>query len=389
MNTTIMHPIFLCAQWEPVNECLSTVHRATRYTISIDFVLEYFTLCTHMTVALIIGITGQDGYYLSQFLLEKEYIVHGLVRRTSHDNMAHLKPFFNQITFHYGDLCDQDSINRIVALTAPDEIYNLGAMSDVGASFNMPEYTADVDGIGVLRVLNAVRMCQHLTGRRIRFYQASTSELFGNSISPQSEITPFDPRSPYACAKMYGFNIVKNYREAYGLFACNGILFNHESPKRGKEFVTRKITLAIADIVAGKSDYVLLGNLNSRRDWGHAADYVRAMWLMMQQSDADDYVIATGESNTIKTFATVAFARAGMQLTWSGRGVDEVGCDQFGNVRVRCDKKYFRPSEVDDLCGDSTYARNMLGWKPTVNFRQLVHEMVDADTAVNRLTNGC
>jgi len=332
-----------------------------------------------MSRALIIGITGQDGFYLTKLLLSLGYVVHGVVRRNSRNNTQHLQQFFDRITLHYGDLSDQDGLSRIVAMVEPTEVYNLGAMSDVAVSFDIPEYTADVDGIGVLRVLNAVRLYQNITNKLVKVYQASTSELFGNSPAPQNELTPFNPRSPYACAKLYGYNIIRNYRESYGMFACNGILFNHESPMRGAEFVTRKITLGIANICAGKSDEVVLGNLNSIRDWGHAEDYVRAMYLMLQQDTPDDYVISTGNSMTIRDFASTAFGYAGIKLNWVGKGVSEVGVDQNGTVRVRVDSRFFRPSEVNFLCGDSEYARKALGWQPQVSQNDLIKEMVEHD----------
>jgi GDPmannose 4,6-dehydratase len=328
--------------------------------------------------ALIIGVTGQDGYYLTKLLLEKNYNVHGMIRRTSRNNTSHLNEF-SALQLHYGDLCDETSMREIINAICPDEIYNLGAMSDVGVSFTQPMYTADVDGIGVLRLLNAIKSCMNISGHNIRLYQASTSELFGSSAPPQCETTQFMPRSPYAVAKLYGYHIIKNYREAYGMFACNGILFNHESPHRGHNFVTRKITLGVAQIVAGKQQCVVLGNLSSERDWGHARDYVHAMWLMLQADTPSDYVIATGTSHTIREFATAAFVHVGMNLRWEGSGVNEIGIDESGIIRVCCDKKYYRAAEVDALCGDATKARVELGWSPTTTFNEIVVEMQDSD----------
>jgi GDPmannose 4,6-dehydratase len=336
-------------------------------------------------VALITGITGQDGAYLAEFLLHKGYEVHGIKRRSSlfnTDRIDHLyqDPHGAQRTFklHYGDLTDACSLVHIMQKVQPDEVYNLGAQSHVAVSFEQPEYTADVDGIGTLRVLEAIRILgmEH----KARFYQASTSELYGLVQQiPQTEKTPFHPRSPYAVAKLYAYWITVNYREAYGMFACNGILFNHESPVRGETFVTRKITRALARIKLGLQDKLYLGNMDSLRDWGHARDYVEMQWLMLQQETAEDFVIATGEQHSVREFVTRAAEALGIYLTWSGEGVDETAMDQKGNVVVAVDPRYFRPAEVETLLGDASYARTRLGWKPKVKFEELVKEMVESD----------
>ena len=333
-------------------------------------------------VALITGVTGQDGSYLSEFLLGKGYEVHGIIRRSSVDyreRIAHLegKPNFH---LHYADLGDSMSLVKVVGAVQPTEIYNLAAQSHVQVSFDAPEFTADVDATGVLRVLEAVRAC-HLE-KSCRIYQASTSELYGKVEEvPQNEKTPFHPYSPYAVAKLYGFWIVKEYREAYNMFCCSGILFNHESERRGENFVTRKITLAAARIVQGFQDKLYLGNLNSLRDWGYAKDYIECMWLMMQQPEPDDYVIATGEYHTVREFATLAFKHVGIELEWRGEGVDEQGIDKAtGKVLVEVDPKYFRPAEVDQLLGDPTKAKETLGWNPRkTSFDKLVEIMVEHD----------
>lgn len=334
--------------------------------------------------ALITGITGQDGSYLAELLLDKGYEVHGLIRRSSSFNRKRIDhiykdPHGKNVTFflHYGDLSDSSNLNRILERTEPDEIYNLAAQSHVRVSFEVPEYTADIDGTGTLRLLDAIKE----TGIKTRFYQASTSELFGKVQQvPQSEKTPFYPRSPYAVAKLYAYWIVVNYRESYNLHASNGILFNHESPRRGESFVTRKITLGAAAIKAGLQSCLYMGNLDSLRDWGYAPDYVKAMWLMLQQNTPDDFVIATGEMHTVREFIEKAFGLLDMPLEWHGKGVEEVGVDKkSGKTVVKIDPKYFRPAEVEQLLGDPTKAKTLLGWKPDVTFEQLVEIMLKAD----------
>ncbi|MES2236470.1 MAG: GDP-mannose 4,6-dehydratase [Pseudomonadota bacterium] len=329
--------------------------------------------------ALITGITGQDGAYLAEFLLKKGYIVHGVKRRASlfnTDRIDHLyqDPHVENKNFilHYGDLTDSTNLIRIIQQVQPDEIYNLAAMSHVAVSFETPEYTANADGIGTLRILGLEK--------KTRFYQASTSELYGRvQETPQKETTPFYPRSPYAVAKMYAYWITVNYREAYGLYACNGILFNHESPLRGETFVTRKITRALARIKLNLQDCLYLGNMNSLRDWGHAKDYVEAQWLMLQQDQAEDFVIATGVQYSVRQFVDAAAKELGIQLTWHGEGIEETGTDQHGKVIVKVDPRYFRPTEVDTLLGDPTKAREKLGWTPKTRFDELVAEMVRED----------
>lgn len=337
-------------------------------------------------VALITGITGQDGAYLAELLLEKGYIVHGIKRRSSLFNTDRIDHLYkdkheNDVRFflHYGDLTDATNLIRLVQEISPDEIYNLAAMSHVKVSFDTPEYTANTDALGTLRLLEAIRILK--LEKDVKLYQASTSELYGKVMeTPQSETTPFYPRSPYAVAKLYGFWIIKNYREAYNMYACNGILFNHESPYRGETFVTRKITRAAAKIKLGLQEKIYLGNLNAQRDWGHAKDYVYGMWLMMQQEKAEDYVLATGETHPVREFVEKAFGHAGIELRWEGEGVNEKGIDTATNkTLVEVDEKYFRPTEVDLLLGDSTKAREELGWKPTYSFDDLVKEMVEAD----------
>lgn len=337
--------------------------------------------------ALIFGVTGQDGSYLAELLLEKKYEVHGVKRRSSSFNTARIdhlyadrhNPFRSSFFLHYGDLTDSMSVIRLIREIQPNEIYNLGAQSHVQVSFENPEYTAQCDALGTLRILEAIRILglQSMT----RYYQASTSELFGKVQSiPQNELTSFYPVSPYGAAKLYSFWVTKNYREAYGIFACNGILFNHESERRGGTFVTRKITRAVAQIVQNRADILYLGNLDAKRDWGHARDYVEAMWLMLQQSKPDDFVIATGEMHSVREFVEIAFKEAGIDLAWEGQGVDEVGKDKVtGRVLVKIDPKYFRPSEVELLLGDASRARNILGWQPRVTFRELVKRMVKHD----------
>ena len=324
--------------------------------------------------ALITGITGQDGSYLAELLLEKGYEVHGIVRRSSLINTDRIDHIYDQIHLHYGDLTDSANIIALLQKIKPTEIYNLGAMSHVKVSFEMPEYTGEVDALGTLRILEAVR----LLDLPCRVYQASTSELYGLVQEvPQRETTPFYPRSPYGVAKLYGYWIVKNYREAYGLHASSGILFNHESPRRGETFVTRKITRGLSRISVGEQDVLSLGNLDARRDWGHAKDYVRAMWLMLQQPDPDDYVIATGEMYSVRYFVEHAADYFGMNIVWEGEGLDEVGIDKYsGKTVIKVDPKYFRPTEVEQLCGDSTKAREILGWEPEIDFQGLVQDMV-------------
>ncbi len=343
-----------------------------------------------MKIALITGITGQDGSFLAEFLLEKGYEVHGILRRSSSFNTGRIEHLYlnewvrdmkrpRAVTLHYGDMTDSSSLIRIIQEVRPDEIYNLAAQSHVKVSFDVPEYTAETDAVGTLRLLEAVRMLG--LEKHTRIYQASTSELFGKVQEvPQRETTPFYPRSPYGVAKQYAFWIVKNYREAYGIYAVNGILFNHESERRGENFVTRKITLAAAAIAQGRQDKLYLGNLSARRDWGYAKDYVECMWLMLQQDNPEDYVIATGEMHTVCEFCTLAFREAGITLHWTGDGVDEKGIDDNGRVLVEVDPKYFRPSEVEQLCGDPTKAMTQLGWKPKkTSFEELVRLMVKYD----------
>jgi len=339
-----------------------------------------------MKTALITGITGQDGAYLAEFLLDKGYDVHGIKRRSSSfntDRIDHLyqDPHEKDVRFHlhYGDLTDSTNLVRILQEVKPDEIYNLGAQSHVQVSFEVPEYTADTDGLGTLRLLEAIRILG--MEKKVRLYQASTSELFGKVQEvPQRETTPFYPRSPYACAKLYGYWIVVNYRESYGMYACNGILFNHESPRRGETFVTRKVTMAASRIKYGLQDKLYMGNIDAKRDWGFAGDYVQLMWLMLQQEKPDDYVMATGVTTTVRDFISMAFKRAGLELEWTGSGVDEKGIEKgTGRVLVEIDKRYFRPAEVELLIGDPTKATTKLGWKPTVQLPELVEMMVDAD----------
>ncbi len=334
--------------------------------------------------ALITGITGQDGSYLAELLLGKGYEVHGMIRRASYFNRSRVDPIINdsrskglKFFLHYGDMSDSSNLNRLLEKIRPDEIYNLAAQSHVRVSFEVPEYTADVDATGTLRLLDAIKE----TGLHCRFYQASTSELYGKVRElPQTETTPFYPRSPYAVAKLYAYWIVVNYREAYNLHASNGILFNHESPRRGENFVTRKITIGAAEIHAGKRECLYMGNLDARRDWGFAPDYVKAMWMMLQQEEPDDYVIATGETHSVREFIEKAFALLDMNIVWEGSGVDEVGIDKkSGKTVIRIDPRHFRPTEVDLLCGDATKARKKLGWKPEVCFDRLVEIMVKAD----------
>ena len=337
-----------------------------------------------MKKALITGITGQDGSYLAELLLGKGYEVHGMIRRSSSFNTGRINHIYRdphekdvRLFLHYGDLNDASSINLLLRDIQPDEIYNLGAQSHVRVSFDVPEYTGEVDALGAVRILEGIRE----TALNTRFYQASSSELYGKVVeTPQKETTPFYPRSPYACAKAYAFYITQNYRESYNMYACNGILFNHESPRRGETFVTRKITRAAARIKLGMQPCLYLGNLDAKRDWGFAGDYVEAMWLMMQQDRADDFVIATGETWSVRTFAEKVFARLGMPLEWQGSGTDESGIDtKTGKVVIRIDPRYFRPAEVDLLLGDPAKAKRELGWELKTSFDQLVEMMVDAD----------
>ena len=342
-------------------------------------------------VALITGITGQDGSYLAEFLIEKGYEVHGLLRRSSSFNTGSIEHLYldewvrdmkksRLVNLHWADMTDSSSLIRIIGETKPDEIYNLAAQSHVKVSFDVPEYTADTDAVGTLRLLEAVRICG--LDKSCRIYQASTSELYGKVQEvPQSETTPFYPRSPYAVAKLYGFWIMKNYRESYNMYCCNGILFNHESERRGENFVTRKITLAAARIAQGDQDKLYLGNLNTLRDWGYAKDYVECMWLILQQPEPDDFVIATGEYHTVREFATLAFKHVGIELEWKGEGVDEKGYDKTtGKALVEVDPKYFRPAEVEQLLGNPAKAKEKLGWNPTKTpFEKLVKIMVEHD----------
>ena len=329
-----------------------------------------------MSVALITGITGQDGSYLAELLLEKGYEVHGIVRRSSLINTHRIDHIYDRLTLHYGDLTDATNIIGVIKKVEPDEIYNLGAQSHVKVSFETPEYTGNTDGLGTLRVLEAVRLLG--MEDKVRIYQASTSELYGLVQEvPQRETTPFYPRSPYGVAKLYGYWIVKNYRESYGLHASSGILFNHESPRRGETFVTRKITRGLSRISTGQQDVLSLGNLDARRDWGHAKDFVEAMWLMLQQDQPDDYVIATGIQYSVRDFVDAAAPYFGMKIEWMGEGLNEVGYD-WNTKRpvIKVDPKYFRPAEVESLLGDATKAKEKLGWEPKTSFTELVEDMV-------------
>jgi len=346
---------------------------------------------TSSKVALITGITGQDGSYLAEFLIDKGYEVHGLLRRSSSFNTGRIEHLYldewvrdmkkdRLVKLHWADMTDSSSLIRIIGEIHPTEIYNLAAQSHVKVSFDVPEYTADTDAIGVLRLLEAVRICG--LEKSCRIYQASTSELFGKVQEvPQKETTPFYPRSPYAVAKLYGFWIMKNYRESYGMYCCNGILFNHESERRGENFVTRKITLAAARIAHGLQDKLYLGNMDARRDWGYAPDYVQCMWLMLQQEEPDDFVIATGEYYSVRDFATLAFHYAGIELEWKDKGMNEKGIDKAtGKVLVEVDPKYFRPADVEQLLGDPTKAKEKLGWNPRqTSFEELVKKMTEFD----------
>ena len=343
-------------------------------------------------VALITGITGQDGSYLAELLLEKGYEVHGIIRRASTFNTKRIDHLYQdpheenvRLFLHYGDITDSSNLNRLIEKIRPDEIYNLAAQSHVGVSFDSPEYTAEATGVSTLRILDAIRE----SGVKTKFYQASTSELFGGlpETAPQSEKTPFYPKSPYGVAKLYSYWITVNYRESYDIFACNGILFNHESPRRGETFVTRKITRAAAAIHLGMQDKLYLGNLDAKRDWGHAKDYVEGMWRILQQDKPQDYVLSMNETHTVREFVELAFAELGYELEWQGTGVDEKGIDKkSGRVLVEVDPRYFRPAEVELLWGDSTKARTELGWEPKYSFMDLVKEMVQSD--LEELKNG-
>jgi len=337
-------------------------------------------------VALITGITGQDGAYLAEFLLNKGYEVHGIKRRSSSFNTDRIDHLYQEpheigrkFILHYGDLSDSMSLVRIIQKIQPDEIYNLGAQSHVAVSFETPEYTADTVGLGALRILEAIRISG--LEKKTRYYQASTSELYGEVQEiPQKETTPFYPRSPYAAAKLYAYWITVNYREAYGIYACNGILFNHESPVRGETFVTRKITRALARISLGLKDTVYLGNMNAKRDWGHAKDYVEVQWLMLQQDEPDDFCISTGVQYSVRDFVNFAWGHLGKTIRWEGEGIDEKGYDTVtGNLLVAVDKRYFRPTEVETLLGDSSKAKEKLGWEPKITLEEMVHEMMEHD----------
>jgi len=344
-----------------------------------------------MKKALITGITGQDGSYLAELLLEKEYEVHGLIRRSSTFNTSRIDHLFEdphtkgaRLFLHYGDLSDASNLSRLLEKIKPDEIYNLGAQSHVRISFDMPEYTGDVTGLGTLRILDAIRE----SGIKTKFYQASSSEMFGLVQEvPQKETTPFYPRSPYGCAKVYSYWITRNYRESYNIFACNGILFNHESPRRGETFVTRKITRGLARIKLGLDDCLYLGNLDAKRDWGYAKDFVEAMWLMLQQDKPDDYVIATNQTHTVREFAEEVSKFIGFEIQWKGKGLKEVGVDKkTKKIIIKIDPVYFRPTEVDLLIGDYSKAKKKLGWKPKVTFKELAKMMAESDLVAEQKT---
>jgi GDPmannose 4,6-dehydratase len=338
-----------------------------------------------MKKALITGITGQDGSYLAELLLDKGYEVHGLVRRSSTFNRGRIDTLRNHsktignLQLHYGDMTDFSSLNRLAAQIQPDEVYNLAAQSHVGISFDIPDYSAQVGAMGALRILEAIKSIDRKN--KIRFYQASSSEMYGKAMeSPQKETTPFYPRSPYGVAKLYAHWITINYREAYGMFACSGTLFNHESPRRGENFVTRKITLTLAQILKGQQKRLSLGNLDAKRDWGYAKDYVEGMWMMLQQDEPDDYILATQEQHSVREFVELAFGHCGIELDWQGSGVNEQGIDNStGRVLIDVNPKYFRPTEVDNLMGDFTKARTQLGWSPKTSFKELVKMMVEHD----------
>jgi len=333
--------------------------------------------------ALITGITGQDGSYLAELLLSKGYEVFGIIRRSSSFNTQRIEHIFNKITLVYGDITDSSAVNKIINDIIPDEIYNLAAQSHVKVSFDIPEYTVDVTGVGTLRILEVIKNIKQTTGKNIKFYQASSSEMFGMVQEiPQKETTPFYPRSPYGCAKVYSYWITKNYRESYGLFACNGILFNHESPRRGETFVTHKITKAAVRIASNIQDVLYLGNIDTKRDWGHAKDYVKAMWLMMQQDNPDDYIISSFETHSVREFLLKAFEYVGIKLESNNiSGENECFTNaENGKIVVRIDKKYFRPAEVDLLIGDNSKAKKLLNWQPEISFDELIKEMIDEDS---------
>ena len=345
-----------------------------------------------MKKALIFGVTGQDGSYLSELLLKKKYIVHGVKRRSSSINTHRIDHLYQDrhqkkrnFILHYGDITDSTSVSKIIHDTRPDEIYNLAAQSHVAVSFEVPEYTANADALGVLRILEAIKF--HKLEKKTKFYQAGTSEMFGKvQTVPQNEKTPFYPMSPYGVAKVYAHWITKNYREAYNIFASNGILFNHESPRRGETFVTRKITIGLSKIKLGLEKKLVLGNLNAKRDWGHAKDFVEAQWLILQQKKPGDYVIATGEQYSVKDFINLSARYLGMKIFWKGKGINEKGFNEKGKVIIECNKKYFRPTEVETLLGDSKKARRLLKWKPKISFKRLVAEMIESDlTKLNKL----
>lgn len=339
-----------------------------------------------MKKAIITGVTGQDGAYLARLLLEKGYEVHGIKRRSSSFNTTRIDDIYEDqheehphFFLHFGDLSDTGSLIQLIQMVRPDEIYNLAAQSHVKVSFEIPEYTADIDALGVLRILEAVRICG--LEKTTRIYQASSSEMFGEVLeTPQKETTPFNPRSPYGVAKVFGFHMMKNYRESYGMFASNGILFNHESPMRGETFVTRKITRAVARMSLELEEVLYLGNVDAKRDWGHAKDYVEAMWLILQHSSPDDFVIATGKQYSVRTFVELAFKHIGVDITWEGKGINEVGKDKAtGVVRVKVDEKYYRPAEVETLLGNATKAKELLGWTPKISMQELLTEMMVHD----------
>lgn len=373
-----MHTLYRYIVLVVVFTCSSFVAQVNRYNI------KEVPKKQSIKKALIFGVTGQDGSYLSELLLDKGYEVHGIKRRSSLLNTMRIDHLYKDLhldvgkrfILHYGDVTDSVSVVHLIQKIQPDEIYNLAAQSHVKVSFDLPLYTARVDALGTLSILEAIRILG--LDKKVKFYQASTSELYGKVEEiPQTECTPFYPRSPYAVAKLYGFWITKNYREAYNMFACNGILFNHESPRRGETFVTRKIARAVARIKFNLQDVLYLGNLDAKRDWGHARDYVEAMWLILQRDQPDDFVIATGQAHSVRKFTELAFEQVGIEITWRGHGIDETGYDKkTGNKVVLIDQRYFRPTEVDILVGDATKARNVLNWEPHVSFQELVQEMV-------------
>jgi len=335
--------------------------------------------------ALITGITGQDGSYLAELLLEKDYVVHGIIRRSSSFNTGRIDHIFDKVNLHYGDLVDSSNLVSIMAKVRPDEVYNLGAQSHVKVSFEEPDYTAQTDGSGVLRLLEAIRTCG--LEKSTRFYQASTSELYGKVQEiPQTENTRFYPRSPYAVAKMYAYWIVVNYREAYNMYCCNGILFNHESPRRGGTFVTKKVTSSVARITAGRQEKIMLGNLDAKRDWGHARDYVKAMWMMLQQEGPEDFVVATSKQYSVRQLVALCFEMVGRKIDWRGSGLSEEGVDSETNkVLVQVSERYFRPTEVETLLGDATLAKDKLGWVAETSFKDLIYDMMDYDMKQNGL----